>query len=262
MKIQFIKMQSCGNDYIYVDYTDLESRPYISEKDIVKMSSYHYGIGADGVVILSRQNGKIFMEMFNSDGREGNICGNALICSTMYLHKERNMPSSFNIFTKAGERKVSVLDKTVSVNMGCARIVKRREKTIADFFPCCERRPLHFVDVGNPHCVIEDASEEETLMLSKYLEREGGVNVESVRIIGRKISVTVCERGSGVTLSCGSGAVAVASVLFAKARFLGFENEEIALSFKGGTLCVFKDGDSYILKGEPSVVFYGTYSLD
>jgi len=224
--ISFTKMEGLGNDYVYVDATkmsDSEILHLISKASFI--SDRHFGVGSDGLVLICRSDNQDFkMRMFNQDGTEAEMCGNAIRCVGKYVF-DRGLTDkkSLEIETLAGVKKLELfLDnsgkvETVSVNMG-KPILEPKEIPV-DF----ERVPAQHlmvnaidrmfdftcVSMGNPHAVtiVQDLNDFDVkrygsvLEVDKHFPRK--TNVEFVQIIDRNtIAMRVWERGAGETLAC------------------------------------------------------------
>lgn len=264
--MKFLKMQVAGNDYVYMDIRDCAEDmewPRLARQ----VSDRHFGIGADGLVLITASDAAdCGMVMFNADGSEGRICGNALRCVGHYLYKTENYTDAadFLIETASGVRVVQVRPEEkefmIRVNMGTAQIgdrplpVRLRQRT-----------PAYAVDVGNPHLVLfrRMLDETELMYYGPRLERHPqfpeGCNVEFCAVPERsRMQVLVWERGSGRTLSCGSGAVAS----FAAARKLGMVEQQVRLQMPGGEFRLSEEEGEIWLAGPAEVVFWGTIAED
>ncbi len=250
MKIPFTKMHGLGNDYIYVDCfkTPVETLPDLPTL-AARLSCRRFSVGADGLVlILPSDVAGARMRMFNADGSEGLMCGNAIRCVGKYLY-ERGLisPDTREITVETGSGikslslsvrngKVGAVVTAVTVDMGCV--------TVSDEVICrAGEKHYHLipVSVGNPHrvCFVEDISavdvEAEGQLLSAAVE--GGVNVEFVEKVDETtLRMRVFERGSGVTLACGTGACA--SVAAAVSMGVCPPDTPITVLLDGGVLTV------------------------
>ena len=261
MKLEFTKMEGLGNDYIYVD----ASRFHIPEPAELsrRLSDRHFGVGADGLVLIGASAKADFsMHMFNADGSEGAMCGNAARCIGKYVwDKGLTSKRSLTLATRSGIKHLSLhigedgLVDSVTVGMGSYRIVElQRELQVGG-------KPFRgtVVDVGNPHFVVfcPDADAVDLRRVGPLAERhfEGGRNVEfaSVRPDG-SIRMRVWERGSGITLACGTGACATA----AAAVTLGLADSPCLLRMDGGELEVTCKDGRLLLNGPARTVFDGT----
>ncbi len=250
--MKFIKMQGAGNDYIFVDCLD-KSIDNLSELT-KEMSDRHYGIGGDGVVYLYPSFvADVRMRMFNADGSEGDMCGNAVRCIARLLY-EKSGKSEFTVETNAGIRNVERTDDGLfTVDMGKPVAEKR------SLFAQGKQLDYIFVDIGNPHCVIFDRAD---MALAEAIEHHSfypnGINVEFVEPKGdNSLLVRVWERGSGETLSCGTGACAsaVAAVYESKAD----RARPITVSLRGGTLTVNFINEKIFLIGDAVKIYEGVY---
>lgn len=252
--IEFTKMQGCGNDYIYINGFK-EKIDNISELAI-NMSERHFGVGADGLVmILPAQNADFTMRMFNNDGSEAEMCGNAIRCVGKYVYdKKMTNKTTISINTLAGIKilqlhiKDEVVD-TVTVDMGEPTLEASAIPVINDTSPVIGKEVnvlgkdfiLTCVATGNPHAVtfVDNVMAFEVEKYGKELEVHEifprKANIEFVQVqSSKRVKMRVWERGTGETLACGTGSCAsvVACVLN------GFTNNEITVSLLGGELLV------------------------
>lgn len=279
MKLQFIKMQGCGNDYIYIDCMDkmVESPESLS----VYMSDRHFGVGGDGVVLICPSNvADAKMRMFNLDGSEGLMCGNAIRCVGKYLYDERNIRKrELTVETLSGIKKLWLNTRndkvaTVKVDMGKAELrpslvpVTLEGESVVNRDVKIDNVPYKItcVSMGNPHCVVF-YNEIESLDIeaigpkfefdSLFPQR---VNTEFIQIIDEHtIKMRVWERGSGETFACGTGACAavVASVLCGHCK----KGENIRVILRGGELTVCYTDETVTLLGDAQKVFTGTIEI-
>ena len=277
MKINFTKMHGIGNDYVYVDgfKQTLENPNAFSEF----ISDRHFGIGADGLVmILPSDKADFRMRMFNADGSEGKMCGNATRCIGKFVY-EAGYTTSTNITleTLSGIKylKLNVENEkvvSVEVDMGKAILVPQEIPVLSDLDRFINQ-PISIddktygvtcVSMGNPHAVIY-CDNVDDLPLEQigpkfefnplFPER---INTEFVQIIdATTVKMRVWERGSGETWACGTGAcaVAVSSVLNGYCK----QGEEITVKLRGGDLKItYKEDGTVIMKGPATKVFDGT----
>ncbi len=278
----FYKYQSLGNDFILFDwYKKPETfvEQVLSEQNlqdlVIKICQQHFGIGADGVLILKGNTNARVAEMliFNKDGSRAEICLNGLRCVAQHLFMHYNFPEKFQI--KAGQRIVECLVQNskdnpeqviVKNNIGKVEYLGTKLITISS-----GQISGHCASVGNPHFIvfgkkdlnwvqnigpeIENHKEFETSTSSK-------TNVEFVwqdkisKSI-KKFDSIVYERGCGITLACSSGAAAICGVL----HKLGLvnKNEEFQISMPGGTVkCSLDDSENIIMHATSNIVFSGT----
>ena len=235
MRIKFTKMQGCGNDYIYINCFEQEINS--PESLSVFLSDRHYGVGSDGVVlILPSDKADAKMRMFNLDGSEGKMCGNAIRCIAKYLYDNHIVTKTdMTIETLTGIKSLSLYTKnglvsSVRVDMGKAELNPEKipvklegESIIARTVHIGDREySITCISMGNPHCVVF-CENVDRISISKigplfenYSLFPDRINVEFVEVMGENhLKMRVWERGSGETLACGTGACAsaVASVL-------------------------------------------------
>lgn len=278
--MRFTKMQGIGNDYIYVNcFKENVPDP---ESVSIKVSDRHFGIGGDGLVLIMPSDKADFrMRMFNADGSEGMMCGNASRCIGKYVYdKGLTDKTDITLETKSGIKKLHLNPengkvKTVEVDMGEA-ILKPRDIPMnadGDSFvnkPVAvdgKEQNITAVSMGNPHAVIFTVSIDK-LDLEKigpsyenhplFPER---VNTEFCEVIdSRTLKMRVWERGSGETWACGTGAcaTAVAAVLNGLCK----RDEEITLKLRGGDLKITYRSDNHVIMcGEAETVFEGEINL-
>ncbi|MDR0671641.1 MAG: carbamoyl-phosphate synthase large subunit [Oscillospiraceae bacterium] len=275
LALPFTKMHGCGNDYIYIDCFDREINS--PESLSVFLSDRHFGVGSDGVVLILRSEvADARMRMFNLDGSEGRMCGNAIRCIAKYLYDNRVVRKKrMTIETLSGIKELflttqNALVSSVRVDMGKAELrtkqipvdlpgdtVVARPVEIAD-----GRHTITCVSMGNPHCVVfceePDALDLRTLgpkfeTNPLFPER---VNTEFIQIIDKHtIKMRVWERGSGETLACGTGACAavVASVLNGHCE----KGTDIRVILTGGELTVRYTDEGVFMTGGCEKVFEG-----
>ncbi len=280
MKIPFTKMQGIGNDYIYVNCMSGE---YFDPAELsVKMSPRHMSIGADGLVLIcSSDTADAKMRMFNADGSEGRMCGNAIRCVGKYLY-ENGIVDKINISveTLSGIKYLTLTVKNgkvsyVSVDMGTASFVPCKIPVVSESelinapitVPSGGYR-FTAVTVGNPHAVIY-ADEIDSLDLYKigpefennelFPER---INTEFVKVISdTHLQMRVWERGSGETWACGTGACAV--VAASVKNGICSANTEITVTLIGGDLKITCSDDYRLtMRGAAVKVYDGVFDTD
>ena len=276
--MRFIKMHGAKNDYIFVD-TFSQRAPDHPQKLAVQISDRHAGVGADGLVLIEPSaTADARMRMWNADGSEGQMCGNALRCIVHYLNERQDVAKkAWRIETGHGILQGEVLEDSseVRVEMGVpvlkAALIPTQlngdppldqpialAETDASFF-------VSSVSMGNPHCVVFVPELSDTLVqtVGPQLERHTAfpqrTNVEFVRIdTPEKAVVRVWERGSGETMACGTGAcaVVVAGVLTARLA------RQCEVHLPGGILHVDWQLDERVfVTGPVSEVFYGDWPV-
>jgi diaminopimelate epimerase len=276
-KFPFIKMHGAGNDYVFVDcLTNVVENP---SEVAAKISDRHFGIGSDGLVlILPSQIADCRMQMFNSDGSQGKMCGNAIRCVGKYFYENYLQQDVLKVETLSGIRTLEILARNsvvneVRVDMGFADFASKNipintKSTTYINSPLEVDGEIHnitAVSMGNPHCVVfcKDVDEIPLETIGTKFEHHSifpeSVNTEFVQIIDNKaIKMRVWERGSGETLACGTGACA--SVAAAVKNGLLKPNVEVCVCLKGGKLYVRCNNDYQIfMKGNAVEVFRGEF---
>ena len=257
--MKFTKMQGCGNDYVYINCFEekVEDAPALARK----VSDRHFGIGADGLVLIKPSSRDDFtMEMYNADGSQGKMCGNAIRCVGKYVFDHRmTKKRELAVETLAGTKYLSLNvsgDKVseVTVLMGVPVFepekipVVAEGKSVVDMPVTVDGRKYRItaVSMGNPHAVIfvEDTKNFPIEKIGPLFERHEmfpeRVNTEFVKVLDREnISMRVWERGSGETWACGTGACAsaVASVIN------GYTDGKVPVHMLGGNLHIRYDGE-------------------
>ena len=237
--LHFTKMQGLGNDYLYV-YGEV---PENIVELCKKLSDRHFGAGSDGMIYISPSSVADFrMRIFNADGSEATMCGNGMRCVGKYVYdKGYTDKTIITVETLSGTktlhlRVIGGKVKTVSVDMGSAQTGDEISLLIGKKPIVCTP-----VSVGNPHAVIfvKDAECAPVETLGAQIEHApvfpDGVNVEFVQTIApTKLRMRVWERGSGVTMACGTGACASAAAAVKN----GFcpSDTPIFVRLDGGTL--------------------------
>ena len=280
MQFKFEKWNGLGNDFVIVNGAEEVIENYSSAA--AEVCDRHFGIGADGLVILlpCEQEGIDFeMRIFNSDGSEAEMCGNATRCIAKYIAANQlSDKKELHILTKAGIIIPALVDMSdgsigVRVNMGHPRLTPSEIPVISETEEMIVAEPITAgedtfrmttVSMGNPHCVIfvDDIAKIALSEVGPKLETHERfprkINVEFAEVLNRKqIRMRVWERGAGITLACGTGSCAtiVAAVLNEKTE----RQAEIILD--GGTLHLEwaeKDGNVY-MTGPATKVFAGIY---
>lgn len=279
MKLQFTKMHGCGNDYIYFNCMDKElDNP---EQLSIMLSDRHFSIGGDGIIMICHSDvADARMRMFNADGSEGKMCGNATRCIGKYLYDNGIVKKDkISLETLSG---IKYLDltvengkvKLVSVDMGKA-ILAPSEIPVTLSGDVAVNVPhtvngkdysITCVSMGNPHCVVfgGDPDEIELEKIGPCFENDPifpeRVNTEFAQIIDEHtIKMRVWERGSGETLACGTGAcaTAVAAVLCGYCK----KGEDITLKLRGGEIIINYTDERVLMTGPAAVSFTGEVEI-
>jgi len=281
MELEFTKMQSCGNDYIYFNcFNQKIDNP---EGLSVSLSDRHYGIGGDGVVLISHSDvADAKMRTFNRDGSEGQMGGNAIRCVGKYLY-EKGIVNKTNITieTLSGVKSLELNKQSgkiasVKVDMGKAELspekipvlldgdkVINRETEIAD-----GKYNITAVSMGNPHCIVFVDNVEKLNLeeLGPKFENDPlfpeRVNTDFIKIIDEKtIKMRVWERGTGETTACGTGACA-AAVAACENGFCK-KNTDITVKVIGGDLIIrYTDDGTVFLTGNAVTSFEGKVKIE
>jgi diaminopimelate epimerase len=277
--MKFTKMHGLGNDYIYVSCLD---KTIENPSEVARFVSHrHFGIGSDGLVlILPSEIADFKMRMFNSDGSEAEMCGNAIRCVGKFVYdKGLTDKSMLKIETLAG---IKVLDMMIENNLVSLVKVDMGEPVLtpADI-PVVSKKELFVsepvevagkiykvtcVSMGNPHAIIyvdnvENFPLEEVgpkMEVHPLFPRK--INAEFVQVIDRNtLKMRVWERGAGETMACGTGACAVlvASVLN------DLSNRKATIKLLGGDLLIeWSEGNNHVYMTGPAVkVFEGEIEI-
>ncbi len=278
-KLQFIKMRTSGNDYIYFDCfaQEIDNPGSLS----VLLTNRRKSIGADGIVLIYPcKVADAKMRMFNADGSEGEVSGNALRCVAKYLYESGRVPKmKMSIQTNGGRKQLSLLVinqqvVSVTVDMGlpdfassAVPVTLGKERVID--------HPIHFegqdlsitcLSMGNPHCVIfcEDVDMVPLWSIGPKLENapffphRANISFASVQD-NRTLRMRVWERGIGETWACGTGACAV--VAAATELKLCERGKDITVKLKGGNMVIRYDKDGLYMTGDAQKDFEGTIEV-
>lgn len=284
--MKFTKMQGVGNDFVVIE-TSNGRRNW--SKTAVAMCDRHYGIGADGLLLLMPSKVADFrMRIFNADGSEANACGNGIRCLVKYfvdngLAKPRARKVSVETlvgvreaeFYKANDRvakvkigmgqpKFSKKDIPVIIRAGEGKLVNIKSMVQYTITVAGRQLPLNLVSVGNAHAVYFSQQPVAEFPLSRIgpkIEQNKifprGVNFEVAQVVDRKqIEARVWEHGVGETLACGSGACAITVA----AQLHGHIGNKGEIKLPGGMLEVEWDGSGEVfLIGPAEAVFIGEW---
>lgn len=277
--LKFTKMHGCGNDYIYFNCMSEE----IADPNGLaeKVSDRHFGIGGDGIVMIcSSTVADAKMRMFNIDGSEGKMCGNAIRCVAKYIYDNNIVrKDTLAIETLSGIKMIDVTvkddkvvqacvdmeapiltPKDIPVNLTGDKAVK--EKLTVDG----KDYEITCVSMGNPHCVIfcDNVADLPLNDIGPKFEKHElfpeNVNTEFVKVIDKTtLEMRVYERGSGETLACGTGACAtvVAAVLAGHCE----KNQEVTVKLIGGDLTIKYTDETVYMTGSCTSVFEGTIEV-
>lgn len=250
-------MEGLGNDYLYY-FGELSDPAAVS----IKLSERHFGIGSDGIILITPSDVADFkMRIFNADGSEAKMCGNGIRCVGKYVYdKIYTNKTQLKIETLSGIKTLDLNVKngkvaSVRVNMGKAQVSSPVTLDVNG-----ETITTTPVSTGNPHTVtfVDDAENAPLTTTGAALEKHScfpdGVNAEFAQIIDKNtIRMRVWERGSGITMACGTGSCATAAAAV-QAGFCN-KNEEITVILDGGKLVItVLDDNTVIMQGPAATV--------
>lgn len=276
--VKFTKMHGAGNDYIYVD-TLLYSIPDPSAAAI-KWSASHTGIGSDGLVLIGKPSitsGADFsMRIFNADGSEAMMCGNASRCIGKYLYERKlTDKTEIKLETLSGVKTLRLhlatggTVESVTVDMLEPRLhvpEQYDESCLGELSASFRKFRGTFVSMGNPHFVtfVDDI---DTIDIARYgseMEHDAAFpqrcNIEFAQVMpDGTIRTRVWERGSGITMACGTGACATAVA----AQITGRAQNKSTIKMDGGTLLIEwnADDEHVYMTGPAEFVFDGEIAL-
>lgn len=272
-RLKFTKMQGAGNDYIYINgFTEQIANP---SKLAVELSNRNFGIGSDGLVlILPSETCDFRMQMFNSDGSEAEMCGNASRCVAKWVYDNRlTQKREISLETKAGVKHLTLLDgdaKTLRVRVDMGEPILEADNipvaidqaAIVNYPIDVKGSTWHItcVSMGNPHAVVfvEDIKNLDLPLLGPLFEKHKvfpkKTNTEFIHVIDRNtIDMRVWERGAGETLACGTGACAatVAAIIN------GYCDRDVTVNLIGGSLSVeWNEKDNHVYMTGPAVTVF------
>ena len=261
--IHFIKMHGLGNDYIFVD-TTINDLPN-PQAAAIAWSRPHFGIGSDGVVLIGRSStpdADFTMRFFNADGSEGQMCGNASRCIGKYVY-ERGLTTSTQVRLRTGSG-IKLLNLKVN-NRGEVEQVTvdmlEPQFDVPDLF-LTQGEPLPdgvFVSMGSAHYVIfvDDLDavnlEAEGPILEHHSRFPQRCNIEFAQVCPEGIRMRVWERGSGITMACGTGACATAVAAFHTGR----AGRRSRIVMDGGSLDIeLRESDNHVLMTGPATFVF------
>lgn len=274
--MKFTKMQGIGNDYVYVNcFEETVADP---ERVSEIISDRHFGIGADGLVLIMPSDKADFrMRMFNADGSEGNMCGNATRCIGKFVYDNHlTNKTSITLETRSGIKKLTLYPengkvKTVLVDMGKA-VLKPADIPMNVSGDTFINKPITVdgkevfitaVSMGNPHAVtyVDDIDSLELEKIGPSFENHSlfpeRVNTEFIKILDEStMQMRVWERGSGETWACGTGACAATAASVLNGYFP--HDKEITVKLRGGDLFItYKSDGTVLMRGPAETVFTG-----
>lgn len=291
--MRFTKMHGLGNDYIYIDCMDGtfggDDRSIVTDSSRLeeissRLSNRHFGIGGDGIVlILPSDNADFRMRIFNADGSEARMCGNASRCIGKYVYDNQlTEKTDITLETASGVKYLQLQIgadgkvESVTVDMGEPEFNPRNIPVVTSAnqgnvdikvaLSNGQDVKLTAVSMGNPHGVvfIDDFNDIDVHSIGRELEVHpiwpDRANIEFAKVVSQKeIIMRVWERGSGETMACGTGscATAVASAL------TGRSSDEVTVHLLGGDLTIKwnRDSNHVFMTGTATTVFSGEVEL-
>lgn len=283
MKIDFVKMQGAGNDYVYID--GMKHTVPDESAAAIKLADRHFGVGGDGLIIIKKGTKADYeMVMYNPDGSRGAMCGNGIRCVAKYLFDEgyTNGETEFTVESMGAVKHITVYEKdgkvvSAKVDMGKPSLKSSKIPVNFDGEKCINQEVtfgdrkfnMTCVSMGNPHAVMfidEHPKDFDLNGYGKIAEQNtelfpDRVNAEFAKIIDRQnVEMRVYERGTGETLACGTGACATAVA----AIINGYCDNRVTVHLLGGDLLIEWSGDendSVIMTGPAEYSFWGTVEI-
>lgn len=277
--MRFTKMHGAGNDYIYVDcFRDQPPQDIVSTA--IAVSDRHKGIGGDGIVLICPSEvADARMRMFNADGSEAEMCGNAVRCVAKFVYDrgvakkpELKIETGRGVLTMQVTPGKSGLIEQVRVNMGAPILDGPKIPTTLPGNPPANV-PLEVagkviqvtcVSMGNPHCVtfVDEVNDDWVLRVGPQIEKHAAfprrVNAEFIQIVSpTEFIMRVWERGSGETMACGTGACAAAVA----AAITGRTERTVTAHLRGGDLKLeWSPSGEVFMTGPAAEVFSGEWN--
>ena len=283
--LPFTKMHGAGNDYVYVNaFAENIADPGELAK---KISDRHFGVGSDGLVLLlPSQVADIRMRMFNSDGSEAEMCGNASRCICKFAYDQGIVDrKELRLETGAGIREVTLIFRGeevvgATVDMGRPRLLPAEIPLAGELLSAEQQAGKSFISqpvdidgksvtitalsMGNPHAVVlvENPDSLDLEKIGPHFEQNQlfpkKTNTEFIQVLGpSRIRMRVWERGAGETLACGTGACAAAVAC----ALNGYTGPEVDVELRGGVLHIEwnRENDHVYMTGNAVTVFDGHF---
>ena len=271
---KFEKWQGCGNDFILIDRG---GTAVDDEEKIRFMCDRHFGIGADGVIyVLTSTKAAVRMRIFNADGTEAEMCGNGLRCFAKYLLSGTKFFSDDDLMVETGAGVLTVNMKYGLVTVDMGEPIFAADEIPVDGFGSQKlvgepievdgvKYKMTCVSMGNPHCVVfvDDINAVDLEKIGskfethKFFPRK--TNTEFVQVVGEnKLRMRVWERGSGITLACGTGACATAVA----ANLNGLAGKKSTVILDGGELEIdWRNNNHIFMTGAAEKVYSGEFNF-
>ena len=275
--MKFTKMHGAGNDYVYVNCFEPVELGDVAELARA-MSDRHFGIGGDGIVLICpSERGDARMRMYNADGSEAEMCGNAVRCVAKFVY-DHGIATKDELAIETGRGVLSLQCEAVNGRVERVRVNMAEPILISSEIPTTLpgdppiKSPIEVggrqlevtcVSMGNPHAVtfVDEVNDDWVLNIGPQLEMHAAfprkINAEFIQVVSRnELIMRVWERGSGETLACGTGACAsvVAGVL------AGVNDRRVTVHLRGGDLEIewAESGEVY-MTGPATEVFSGEW---
>lgn len=268
MAVEFVKYHGLGNDFILIEDFGGELLPR-GGRLAKTLCHRQFGIGADGLVLVVQDEDLYTMRIFNADGTEAEMCGNAIRCVADYLAKTGLVFGPvFQIGSLSGVKEISVDGELYTVDMGEADFSFSQGGAV-EILSHGVTWTTYPVSMGNPHAVIfvDDLDELDFQLWGPRLEAAkewpSGSNIEFVQVLAPdQIRVKVWERGAGPTLACGTGACASAAVSARQGLIGSLTEGSVKVSLPGGDLAIHAGEDNHIFMTGPATrVFSGRIDI-
>lgn len=259
--MEFYKMNGIGNDYIFI-----WNSPSITDYSAlaVRLSNRNFGVGGDGLVIISQNKAGFTMRIFNADGSEAEMCGNAIRCVARILYDEGyTSGNALDIHTKCGTKHIEINSEggsfvSATVDMGAPKLVAEYAGIEG-----LSSLKITAVDIGNPHAVFVCSKlDRRTMLVAEKLSTHqifpNGTNAEAVVVTDKNnIQMRVWERGSGETLACGTGASAAMFACYIK----GLVSNKVTVHLRGGELKIQYTSGHLFMSGSAEYNYRGTLEI-
>lgn len=275
--MKFTKMHGIGNDYVYVNcFKEKIENPGEVAK---RISDRHFGIGSDGLILIKpSQIADFEMEMYNSDGSLGAMCGNGIRCVAKYVYDYGlTDKTQISVATGSGIKYLDLIvedGKVVLVKVDMGAPILEPEKIPAKVSKATGEKltvqgkeyEVTCISMGNPHCIVcvDDVEGLAIEQVGPFFERHevfpDRVNTEFIKVLDRNtVQMRVWERGAGETWACGTGACAVAVACILN----GWTEREVTVKLRGGDLriCWDQDKNTVFMTGPAATVFDGEIEL-
>ena len=281
MKLEFTKMQGAGNDYIYINGFETTLSQDTATRLAHQLSNRNFGIGADGLVIIDPVDGAdAKMRMYNADGSEGKMCGNAIRCVAKYIYDHGIVTKEKVVIdTVSGKKAIDLVIENnfvseATVDMGAANFVlseipvKSAEAEWIDytFTTSIGDYQVTAVSMGNPHLVtfLDEIHDLNLTVIGPVFEHHPAfperINTEFVVVHSpTELSMRVWERGSGETMACGTGACAVVAAAVRNGH--SSAGEWITVHLLGGDLAILYNDETVLMRGPAVEVYKGSIEL-